>query len=73
MINEENLTYKIVQGKSDAALTIPGTQEIDIAHKFVVHDDYIFQRFYIFKNGLIVCDEVSNGQRTIRSNRPLKG
>ena len=72
MVQEENLKYKIVKGNADpSGITIPGMTENDIVHKFVVQDDYIFQRFMIFKNGLIVCEEVSNGQRTFRSNRPL--
>jgi len=71
-IKEENLKYKIVKMSTDhSGITIPGMTENDMVHKFVVQDDYIFQRFMIFKNGLIVCEEVSNGQRLFRSNKPL--
>lgn len=72
MVNEESLTYKMVKSDTDdSGITIPNVTEDDIVHKFVVHDDYIFQRFRIFTNGLIVCEEVSNGKRIFRSNRPL--
>lgn len=72
MVQEENLKHKIVKmSTDDSGITIPGVSEDDHVHKFVVHDDNIFQRFRIFKNGLIVCEEVSNGQRIFRSNRPL--
>ncbi|KIO62143.1 hypothetical protein B4065_3363 [Caldibacillus thermoamylovorans] len=72
MVQEENLKYKIVKGNTDhSGITISGVTENDIVHKFIIRDDYIFQRFMIFKNGLIVCEEVSNGQRTFRSNRPI--
>lgn len=72
MIKEENLKHKIVKmSTDDSGITITGVTENDIIHKFVVQDDYIFQRFMIFKNGLIVCEEISNGQRIFRSNRPL--
>lgn len=72
MIQEENLNHKIVKASTDdSGITIKGVTENDIVHKFVIHDDYIFQRFRIFKNGLIVCEEISNGQRIFRSNKPL--
>ncbi|MGY3718829.1 hypothetical protein ACWE42_25350 [Sutcliffiella cohnii] len=72
MLKEENLQYKIVKSDTDhSGITIPGMTENDMVHKFVLQDDYIFQRFMIFKNGLIVCEEVSNGKRTFRSNRQI--
>lgn len=72
MIQEENLKHKIVKASTDdSGITIPGVTESDHVYNFIVHDDNIFQRFRIFKNGLIVCEEVSNGQRIFRSNRPL--
>ena len=72
MAEDQYLKHKIVKSDSDhTGITIPGMTENDIVHKFVVQDDYIFQRFRVFSNGLIVCEEVSNGKRTFRSNRPL--
>lgn len=36
--------------------------------KFVVNDSFIFQRFYTYDNGTVICDEVSQGGRRIRTN-----
>lgn len=72
MVQDENLNHKIVKDDSDhSGIKIPDMTENDIKYQFVVHDDYIFQRFRVFTNGLIVCEEVSNGKRTFRSNRPI--
>lgn len=72
MVQEEDLTYKIVKSDTDhSGISIIGVTDADIVLKFVVEDDIIFQRFMIFKNGLITCEEKSNGQRLFRSNRPL--
>lgn len=40
-----------------------------LVSKFVVQDTFIFQRFYIYDNGTVICDEVSQGERRIRMNR----
>ncbi|WP_339228737.1 hypothetical protein NSQ77_02950 [Oceanobacillus sp. FSL K6-2867] len=72
MVQEEDLTYKIVKSDTGhSGISIIGVTDADIVLKFVVEDDIIFQRFMIFKNGLIICKEKSNGQRLFRSNRPL--
>ncbi len=72
MSEEVNLKYKIVKADSDhSSITIPNVKETDIVHKFVIQDNNLFQRFRVFNNGLIVCEEISNGRRIFRSNKPL--
>lgn len=46
---------------------VPGTRIND----FVNNDRAggIFQHFYVYDTGIVICDEVSHGKRYIRSNR----
>jgi len=72
MAEEQRLIHKIVKDDADdSGIKIPGVSENDIVNQFVVHDDFIFQRFRIFNNGLIVCEEISHGQRVFRSNKAI--
>lgn len=72
MSQEIELNHKIIKDDSDdSGITIPDVKESDIVNQFIVNDDHIFQRFRIFKNGLIVCEEISNGKRIFRSNEPF--
>lgn len=43
-----------------------------MTNKFSVSiPNLIFQRFYVYDSGLIICDEVFQGSRFIRSNREI--
>lgn len=72
MAEDQHLKYKIVKNESDdSGITIPGASENNITHQFVINEGNLFQRFRVFSNGLIVSEEIINGQRIFRSNRPL--
>lgn len=73
MVQEQQLKHKLVKDESDdSGISLHGLTDSDIVQKFTVQDDYIFQRFMIFSNGLIVCEEVSNGKRLFRFNKSFE-
>jgi len=72
MAEDQYLKHKIVKSESDDyGISIPGASEDNITHQFVINEDNLFQRFRVFSNGLIVSEEIINGQRIFRSNRPI--
>ena len=70
-IKEQDLQYVVVSPKEH-----PQAYKLDkdanLMLKFVNSSDHLyFQRFYVFDDGTIVLDEVSQGKTTIKSNKEI--